>query len=118
MLQMENAYQKIIVLMMLIVLLYHINCELLILKMLILDYFHWRKGYYYTNLTKRKYFNIFHLWYANLFKINIFRFEHLPHNWSLGGFEDVPYLALSNKNVIHIYNLLNYKKNKYVYYIN
>lgn len=38
--------------------------------------------------------------------------ENLPHNWSIGGFEDVPYFAFSNKNIIYIYNLLNYKKNK------
>lgn len=30
----------------------------------------------------------------------------------MGGFESVPYFAAANKNMIHIYNLLNYKKNK------
>lgn len=46
---------------------------------------------------------------------NIFRFENLPHSWSLGGFEDVSFFAAAYQNIIHIYNLLNYKKNKYVY---
>ncbi|VVC36323.1 Hypothetical protein CINCED_3A020846 [Cinara cedri] len=39
-------------------------------------------------------------------------FENLPHIWSFGGFEEVPYFAAANKNIIHIYDLLNYKKNK------
>ncbi|XP_050438746.1 WD repeat-containing protein 75 [Adelges cooleyi] len=39
-------------------------------------------------------------------------FTDLPHIWSLGGLETIPFLAAANNDTIQIYNLLTLKKNK------
>lgn len=80
----------------------------------ILVYLPWKKGHFYTNLMKSNFLN-----HKKRIRFNIylyFSLENLPHSWSIGGFEDVPYLAFAHKNIIYIYNLLNLKKNKYVNY--